>query len=156
MVEELLNDSNSEDVFFMGDFNGSLGSFPHTTFQTDEMETLVIVLPKENDPDNVGRIDHIYVSTSAYDTRLNLQQSFMILPEHYGETDSEFDVYSDHKPVFVHVKASLDDPVSISRNSAKTKINSTLFDRFHPLSHYCNSPCTELYDAQGRVFNYKH
>jgi hypothetical protein len=89
----------------LGDFNGEPGFPPHPQLQEGNYLHL---LPKENG-DNTGvmgyyPLDHCYVTQDTKD-KLPKQSTFVIRPEHYGETPEEFHAtYSDHCPIFIDLK----------------------------------------------------
>lgn len=150
MVKELLKDTLSHDLLFMGDFNNTLGNYPHTTFQNTTMETLVINTLKENGTSTYiyggDELDYIYSSVSVYDKRLKNKKSFVIRPSHYGESNTEFEsTYSDHLPVFVHLKAS------ISTGVFNVVTNSPKFEHIYPPFHFDFSSHIQLNDLRGRV-----
>jgi len=101
IIELLDTPGESRDIILMGDHNGSPGSPPHPALQQGN---ILHLLPKQNGDvtDVSGRqIDHCYVTQSAKG-KIPSQSTFVIRPEHYGETNDQFRAtYSDHYPIYV-------------------------------------------------------
>jgi endonuclease/exonuclease/phosphatase family metal-dependent hydrolase len=109
VLEMLKVDANPKSILLVGDFNGEPGASPHNTIQP-ESEPLKLHLLKKSDDggtcvDVKEDIDHIYVTDSTM-KRLCEKKSHVIRPTLYNETRKTFNqVYSDHLPVFVDIKA---------------------------------------------------
>lgn len=103
-VQELLGTKGeSSGIILLGDFNGEPSGSPHTSLQQERRLSL---LAKENGNVTCSRginIDHIYVTGSLVPC-LRTPSSYVIRPEHFGETQEQFKTtYSDHFPVYVDV-----------------------------------------------------
>ena len=116
-IIELLEDpGETHEIFLIGDFNGNPPSgSPHPQLLIGDELSL---LPKENGDVTstlgIGKIDWFYV-TQPVIQKLRKFSTFVIRPEHYGETPVEFEAtYSDHLPVFSNIYSviqNVDGPV---------------------------------------------
>jgi len=103
-VQELLGTkAEGNNIILLGDFNGEPTGPPHLSLQ---QEGRLSLLAKENGTVTCTRginIDHIYI-TNSLKPRLRKCSSYVIRPEHFGETQEQFKAtYSDHFPVYVDV-----------------------------------------------------
>jgi parallel beta-helix repeat protein len=101
-VVDFLNDPREpNDIILLGDLNGTPGNPPHPQLQYGGHLHL---LPKENGDSthvNGNGIDHFYVTADAKE-KIPKESTYVIRPEHYGETPYEFrETYSDHYPIFI-------------------------------------------------------
>jgi endonuclease/exonuclease/phosphatase family metal-dependent hydrolase len=104
----LAKPSETKNVLLMGDFNGETPvegqtpPAPHNGLVSgDDLSNVV----KRNGDITMyagtATVDHIYVTPAVRD-RLSNPTSFVIRPEYYGESGTDFRAsYSDHLPVFV-------------------------------------------------------
>ena len=104
-IELLGNPDETNDIVLLGDFNSHPGSTPHLSL---EKGNILDLLPKENWRMNStgfgGEIDHCFVTQGAKH-RLSKETTFVIRPEHYGETWGQFrETYSDHFPIFIDLE----------------------------------------------------
>jgi endonuclease/exonuclease/phosphatase family metal-dependent hydrolase len=102
IIEMLQDPDEPHDIILLGDLNGSPSSAPHPQLQEGN---ILHLLPKENGNvthvNGTSQIDHCYVTQDATD-KLPKKSAFVIRPEYYGETPSQFDeTYSDHYPIFI-------------------------------------------------------
>jgi hypothetical protein len=102
-VDTLLANPNETDrITVLGDFNGALGAAPHPGLLSGGK--LANVQKRNGELTTVYpdlKLDYIY-ATQPLMAQLTDPTSFVIRPEHYGETPAQFEeTYSDHLPVFI-------------------------------------------------------
>lgn len=96
IIELLENPDESKDIVLLGDFNWRVDSTFDYTLQEGK---ILHRIPKENE--TWSPPDHCYVTQGAKD-KLPKQSAFVIRPEHYRETSTQFEeTYSDHYPIFI-------------------------------------------------------
>jgi len=100
----LAKPAETKGVLLMGDFNGATpvegqtAPAPHNGLVSGGDLSNVV---KRNGDAGTATVDHIYVTPAARD-RLSNPTSFVIRPEYYGESGTDFRAScSDHLPVFV-------------------------------------------------------
>ena len=101
-IEAMLADQNGlGDIIFGGDVNARPEQEAHPWLVSGGV---LHRFPKANgDTTTSGgaRLDHLFINTEAV-RRVPTGTSYVIRPEHYGETNQEWDAtYSDHFPVFI-------------------------------------------------------
>lgn len=102
-VHDLLADQNEpRAIILLGDYNGAIPNPPHNGIISDGDLSDV---PKRNGDETTIyadlKLDFIYATQEAKD-QLTDPTSFVIRPEYYGETGTEFKAaHSDHLPLFV-------------------------------------------------------
>lgn len=121
-VDDLLaNPSEPRSIILLGDYNGEVPAAPHNGIVSGgKLENI----PKRNGDITTiytNKIDYIY---ATYEARQQLSEptTFVVRPEYYGETGTDFrDTYSDHLPVFIdYAITDLDTDDDLIQNDAET------------------------------------
>lgn len=104
VLEYLGTPGETPSIFIVGDYNGTVPHPPHCELVDGSG---LYRLRKENGestlPLHWTGIDHVALTRDAW-LQLPIRTAFVIRPEHYGETGTEFEAtYSDHLPVFVEL-----------------------------------------------------
>jgi endonuclease/exonuclease/phosphatase family metal-dependent hydrolase len=127
IIEYLEDVYETDEIFLMGDYNGSPGTAPCNELHEGD---ILSTLPKENG-NNTSAIGNFPIDwfdvTKAAKERVPKQSTFVIRPQYYGETDAEFEAtYSDHFPVFADIKISF----STQNGPIENVNNGSRYDHF--------------------------